>query len=122
MVYIKYIWAQGTQGRGPPTPPPQARAKRAETKRVRPRTLALPPTPHPSLLHINIHPLPPHEHVMRAVAGGPPFFLRRLRLWCVLLILGLPRAPIETIMTPCLYALAAASVRAPHFKLTEGIH
>ena len=38
------------------------------------------------------------------------------------LILGLPRAPIETIMTPCLYAQAAASVLVPHFKLTEGIH
>ena len=38
------------------------------------------------------------------------------------LILGLPRTPIETIMTPCLYAQAAASVLVPHFKLTEGIN
>jgi hypothetical protein len=51
-----------------------------------------------------------------------PFFSAQAAASVRVLILGLPRAPIETIMTPCLYAQAAASVLVPHFKLTEGIH
>ena len=77
--------------------------------------------PPPSLLHINIHPLPPPEHVMPGVGWRTPFFSAQAAASVRVLILGLPRTPIETIMTPCLYAQAAASVLV-HFKLTEGIH
>ena len=48
-----------------------------------------------------------------------PFFSAQAAATVRVLIVGLPRAPIETIMTPCLYAQAAASVLVPHFRLTD---